>query len=506
MSSSTENIRRGIPLVATGTDFYAKRATLSQRDLVSSLGLTGALSVAGLGPVLDAVEKTVDGLPVVGEPVGGLVHTVDDAVGLGTLLDPKPVAGAPPALKEKRQLDILSGLTGNLPPGLVGTLPIGSVLPSGGSTDPLAILGQLAALQGQLGGANPVNGQLASLLGQLKGATGNLPTPPAAPADTGALLSGLTVAQAEAYGLLPAGFVQAVESKIGAVPKARSPALSFIARLNQLVAANDLQHGRPTADDTMDPNPPADTGYNTTSTDSSSPSSTTTSSIYAATPLVAAANLPQPPLIPDGFPIPVVPTPPPSYNLLANNDGTAPVVVSAPPAPTPLPTASVVPTFSIASPAAVKSAMAEVQAKPSAIAQRDATPAEEPAAVAPAMAEEDPTNEDNEQGSAGAVDEEQDGDDSSSEYSDAESVGDEEGQEDGAESGDEQATTAPASGEDGSGDSSNSAEPVAPAQFIDTAKDAVEQEKYSVTSSSTMAETPSQAAATAEAVSPLPSS
>lgn len=52
------------------------------------MGLTGALAPLGLGGVIGTVETTIDGLPVVGGPVGGLVHTVDGAVGIGSLLNP----------------------------------------------------------------------------------------------------------------------------------------------------------------------------------------------------------------------------------------------------------------------------------------------------------------------------------------------------------------------------------------------------------------------------------
>ncbi|KAM0756229.1 hypothetical protein T439DRAFT_345061 [Meredithblackwellia eburnea MCA 4105] len=281
--TSSEKIRRGIPLIATGTNLHDKRDSegLNKRDLVGTLGLTGALAPLGVGGVVATVETTIDGLPVVGGPVGGLVHTVDDTVGLGSLLNPKPsVHGT----KEKRQVQnvpgALAGLTGNLPlasvtgglplnglgglplssltgglplaslAGLAGNLPISSLtggLPLSASSDPLAILGQIAQLQGQLaklvpsgstfnppsylsrvsanyaqtpGSASPdVQAELAALLAQLqKQAGGSVPATQSLPLGSQQTpvdpLSGLTIAEAVAYGLIPSSVLDSFASNL----------------------------------------------------------------------------------------------------------------------------------------------------------------------------------------------------------------------------------------------------------------------------------------------------
>ncbi|KAK4700996.1 hypothetical protein P7C70_g5242, partial [Phenoliferia sp. Uapishka_3] len=124
--SSSDSIRRGIPLLATGTNYYSKREPIGinkrelveRGDLVGALGLTGALAPLGLGGLVDTLEHTIDGLPVVGGPVGGLVHTVDGAVGIGSLLKPVPVVvGGKPAAKQKRQdyASIIAALQAGIP-------------------------------------------------------------------------------------------------------------------------------------------------------------------------------------------------------------------------------------------------------------------------------------------------------------------------------------------------------------------------------------------------------
>ncbi|KAM0750446.1 hypothetical protein T439DRAFT_348408 [Meredithblackwellia eburnea MCA 4105] len=178
--TSSQKIRRGIPLVAKNPHGQLGAEGLHERDLVGTLGVTGALAPLGVGGVVTSVETTIDGLPVVGGVVGGIIHTVDDTVGLGSLLNPKPpVSGGP---KEKRQTpsaNIITSLAGGLPlasltgalpitglgglplsslagelplsslEGTTGNLPVSS-LTGGLPSEPLAILEQIAQLQSQL--------------------------------------------------------------------------------------------------------------------------------------------------------------------------------------------------------------------------------------------------------------------------------------------------------------------------------------------------------------------
>ncbi|GAA5901355.1 hypothetical protein JCM6882_007755 [Rhodosporidiobolus microsporus] len=219
-TTSTDSIRRGLPLIPG--------AALTERDVVSDLGLAGTLAPLGLGDLLPTLTGAISGLPVVGEPVGGLVKTVDDTVGVTSLLKPKPATPAAAAPAAKR--DLLSTLTGTLG-GTVGSLPIvggtasgvldsatGTVSSTLGSTPLGGILGQL---QG--------NPQLASLLGQLQAlGLGNLPlsqlsqlqsavssqggsvlsSAPAGsamPSAANGLMGQLSIAQAEQLGLLAPG-------------------------------------------------------------------------------------------------------------------------------------------------------------------------------------------------------------------------------------------------------------------------------------------------------------
>ncbi|GAA5935273.1 uncharacterized protein JCM15063_000987 [Sporobolomyces koalae] len=233
--TGSEAIRRGLPLTPESAADLAKRDSV-----VAKLGLTGALAPLGVGPLLPTVQGLVDGLPVVGAPVGGLVRTVDTTVGLTDLLN-KP--------KAKRDLlDSLTGTlggatgaataatggTGGLLGGLGGLGSLTSALPLGGTLD--AGSSTVNGLLGQLQGAGASSSQLAGVLGQLQGlGLGNLPlsaltggsatgsatsaastvqnqassvasNPSAASVQQAtSILQGLTVAQAEQYGLLPSG-------------------------------------------------------------------------------------------------------------------------------------------------------------------------------------------------------------------------------------------------------------------------------------------------------------
>lgn len=249
LPSSSDCIRRGIPLVSTGAHFQ-------KHDLVGTPGLDGALAPLGLGGLVATLEKTIDGPPIVGGAVGGLVQTVDSTVEISSLLDPVAVAAAKPS-REKRQTPDLSGLLPGLQAGiplrsLTGALPLGSVtgalggvtdaLPVAGVTSAGSLLGQLAQLEGlasylpslasvapsyasHLNAADtqvpsaatsPSLAQLEALLGQLEGSTGTAASVPAAPAAVPNPLSSLSIAEAEAYGLLPAGYLSNLNANVPA--------------------------------------------------------------------------------------------------------------------------------------------------------------------------------------------------------------------------------------------------------------------------------------------------
>lgn len=142
----------------------------------------------------------------------------------------------------------LSGLTG----GLTSSLPLGGALDSGSST--------INGLLGQLQGAGASSSQLAGVLGQLQGlGLGNLPLsaltgtatstastvqnqaastasdPSAANVQKAtSVLQGLTVAQAEQYGLLPSGttgkLLTQLENAAAAQSSANNLASSFTSR------------------------------------------------------------------------------------------------------------------------------------------------------------------------------------------------------------------------------------------------------------------------------------
>ncbi|GAA6032518.1 hypothetical protein JCM8097_004796 [Rhodosporidiobolus ruineniae] len=230
--TSTERIRRNILLTPDSA------ADLTKRDLISDLGLAGTLAPLGLGDLLPTLTGAISGLAVVGEPVGGLVGTVDSTVGLTKLLQPKE-ASASTAAATKR--DLLSTLTGTLG-GTVGSLPVvggaaGGLLNTASSTvgsTPLgSLLGQaqsstqLQSLLGQLQALGLGNLPL-SQLSQLTGAVSSSPagsvfasTPAASSSSSSgsstgssgastssvptSLMNQLSVAQAEQLGLLAAG-------------------------------------------------------------------------------------------------------------------------------------------------------------------------------------------------------------------------------------------------------------------------------------------------------------
>ncbi|GAA5871516.1 hypothetical protein JCM16303_000780 [Sporobolomyces ruberrimus] len=240
--TGSDAIRRGLPLTPESASDLAKR-----ESVVAKLGLTGALAPLGVGPLIPTVQGLVDGLPVVGGPVGGLVKTVDTTVGLTDLLN-KP--------KAKRQL--LDGLLGQATGtaggalgglgglgGLTSGLPLGGALDTGSST--------INGLLGQLQGTGASSSPLAGVLGQLQGlGLGNLPlsaltgsatstaastasnlqdqataatsgTPSAANVQQAtAILQGLTVAEAEKYGLLPSGTTGRLLTQIETAAAAQS--------------------------------------------------------------------------------------------------------------------------------------------------------------------------------------------------------------------------------------------------------------------------------------------
>ena len=204
----------------------------------------------GVGPLIPTVQGLVDGLPVVGGPVGGLVRTVDNTVGLTDLLN-----------KPKSKRDLLDGLIGG---GAAGGGAAGGAASSatgalggltsglGGLTSglPLGALGgadsTINGLLGQLQGAGASSSQLAGVLGQLQGlGLGSLPlsaltgtasstasnlqnqastvTPSAANIQQATqILQGLTVAEAEKYGLLPSGTTSKLLTQIETAAAAQS--------------------------------------------------------------------------------------------------------------------------------------------------------------------------------------------------------------------------------------------------------------------------------------------
>ncbi|GAA5905832.1 uncharacterized protein JCM6883_002467 [Sporobolomyces salmoneus] len=254
--TGSDAIRRGLPLAPESASDLAKR-----ESVVAKLGLTGALAPLGVGPLIPTVQGLVDGLPVVGGPVGGLVKTVDTTVGLTDLLN-KP--------KSKRQLlDGLLGSTSAAAGSATGGLGLGGLTGlTGGLTQGLPGLGSLGGLTGSLdAGSSTINGllgqlqgagasssQLAGVLGQLQGlGLGNLPLSalttatqtqaasvaadpsPANVQKATSILQGLTVAEAEKYGLLPSGTTGQLLTQIEAAAAAQEAntnnlASSFTAR------------------------------------------------------------------------------------------------------------------------------------------------------------------------------------------------------------------------------------------------------------------------------------
>lgn len=272
-SSASENMRRSIPLVASGTNFLEKRDTLTKRgDVVTTLGLAGALAPLGLGGIVSTVENAIGGLPLVGGPVAGLVKTVDGTVGISSLLN--PVAAAPHA--KRQSLDGLFGSfggSGTYNGGLGGTT--GSVTGTlGGLTSALpvgAVAGQLGGLSGTASGILG-NLPLGTVTGTLGGVAGGLPLgaatgvvggvasnlPGNVGGNVGGLLQGLTIAQAEALGLIPAGFVHALAVNIVAQETGTQiPDTPINAVANQLLV-NNYHHQNSTDSAQPDPVQPAD--------------------------------------------------------------------------------------------------------------------------------------------------------------------------------------------------------------------------------------------------------
>ncbi|GAA5975361.1 hypothetical protein JCM11641_005953 [Rhodosporidiobolus odoratus] len=242
--TNTDRIRRGVPISPNSAEELAKRA-----DIVTSLGLDGTLAPLGLGDLVPTLTGAISGLPIVGEPVGGLVKTVDGTVGVTSLLQPKKAAGA---AKPKR--DLFSSLTGSLG-GTMGSLPLvggassGLLNSAGGTLSSTINSTPLGGVLGQVQG----NSQLQTLLGQLNAlGLGNLPlsqlsqlasagsgaagsvlsnTPVGNAADAGvpsSLMSQLSVAQAEQLGLLAAGTAQHLLATVQA-EVANAPAGSALA-------------------------------------------------------------------------------------------------------------------------------------------------------------------------------------------------------------------------------------------------------------------------------------
>ncbi|GAA6002883.1 hypothetical protein JCM10207_001881 [Rhodosporidiobolus poonsookiae] len=230
--TSTDRIRRGLALAPEST-----LADLDKRDLITDLGLDGTLAPLGLGDLVPTLTGAIKGLPVVGEPVGGLVGTVDNTVGVTKLLQPKggaaPAGAAPAPAPAPAKRDLLSSLTGTVG-GTVGSLPVvGGVAGGVLNTASGAVGGSpLGGLLGQVQG----NGQLQALLGQLQSlGLGNLPisqlqsavggTPAGSAYNTasstagsaaGGLMNQLSIAQAEQLGLLAPGTARSLLATIEA--------------------------------------------------------------------------------------------------------------------------------------------------------------------------------------------------------------------------------------------------------------------------------------------------
>ncbi|KAI5478350.1 hypothetical protein MNV49_005201 [Pseudohyphozyma bogoriensis] len=346
-ASASDHIRRSIPLVASGTNLYEKRDNLSKRgSIVDGLGLDGALAGLGLGGLVGTVEQTIGGLPLVGGPVGGLVKTVDDTVGVTDLLNPK---------SSKRQLDGLTGTVGNVAGGVpvvggtastvVGTLgglttslPLGTVGNTAGGMLP-GVVSQLGGyLPSTFGSSSGATSAIGGLFGQIQSAAGSIPLGSLSsvlgslPSSTGNPLSSLSIAQAEAYGLLPTGFVHnlavnLVQQEASATP---STANQVTGQVAGKFMVNDFHKHNETANSTE-----------TTWSSSTAPSSTKT-----PLPLVTPAlqvTIPSPPVAPPAS-APIAAPQPTPIDVAPTSVAKAAASTAAehtPSAPAPIPTGHV---------------------------------------------------------------------------------------------------------------------------------------------------------------------
>ncbi|GAA5861058.1 hypothetical protein JCM1840_003066 [Sporobolomyces johnsonii] len=527
--STTDKIRRNLPLTdSSSAEDLAKRASV-----VSTLGLNGALAPLGLGPLIPTVESTVDGLPLVGGPVGGLVHTVDNTVGLTDLLN-KPAAPATPATPKKRQLldgltgqlggatGSLSGLTGQLggatsalggatsalggatsalngaTGGLASNLPLSSILGNSGTTSSSSSSGssglsnsQLQSLLGQLQGMGLGGLSLDQLQQQLQGATGSgsssgssSSSPTAqAQAQAASILQGLSVPQAEQLGLLPSGTTSSLLGELESAASssgAGSVANAFQARVNGFKAQHhngtmaDGHYGHEGHNGTM----PL---MNSTMPFSGSPLPTASAAV------ALNAQMPKS----DSS----MSTSTMSSSAAANAKETAP-----PPG---------TPTFSIAGPAAVESALGATALPPGASAppskfKRDlsAAPASSSAVSQSASQSMTPAAQPSASSTASTTEEPSTADDSGSEYSGTDESADEEGYSD--EESDNEADPSPArmgrrdNGDDGMEmNQGGQGEPTGDMEGQGPNASGA----WHAASSTSMAETPSQTMATAEAMS-----
>ncbi|GAA5889371.1 hypothetical protein JCM5296_006343 [Sporobolomyces johnsonii] len=509
--STTDKIRRNLPLTdSSSAEDLAKRASV-----VSTLGLNGALAPLGLGPLIPTVESTVDGLPLVGGPVGGLVHTVDNTVGLTDLLN-KPAA---PAAPKKRQLldgltgqlggatGSLSGLTGQLggatsalngaTGGLASNLPLSSILGNSGTTSSSSSSGssglsnsQLQSLLGQLQGMGLGGLSLDQLQQQLQGATGSgsssgssSSSPTAqAQAQAASILQGLSVPQAEQLGLLPSGTTSSLLGELESAASssgAGSVANAFQARVNGFKA----QHHNGTMADGHD----GHEGHNGTMPLMNSTMPFSGAPIPTASAAVALnAQIPKS----DSS----MSTSTMSSSAAANAKETAP-----PPG---------TPTFSIAGPAAVASALGATAPPPGASAppskfKRDlsAAPASSSAVSQSASQSMTPAAQPSASSTASTTEEPSTADDSDSEYSGTDESADEEGYSD--EESDNEAEPSPARmgrRDNGDGMEMNQGGQGEPTGAME-GQGPNASGAWHAASSTSMAETPSQTLATAEAMS-----
>ena len=167
--------------------------------LIGTLGLDGALGALGLGGLIGTVEQTVDGLPIVGPLVGGLLGSVDGAVGLTALLSPSGT-GASASASAATKRDVSPESAGTEP-----TVPLSTLLSLNSQIQ------QAAAAQAA---SNPAFTTVDTAshtlpLGQAHGAAATLQKS-ATGAVSSSALGGMSIAQAEALGLLPPGFANAL--------------------------------------------------------------------------------------------------------------------------------------------------------------------------------------------------------------------------------------------------------------------------------------------------------